>query len=302
MKIDLKPVETLVAKTESVAMGRFVCPATHELFADSGPCTHHTIVFPRTSTHVVRDDDVRFVGDPTTVIFYNQNQCYTRSKLSEVDECDWIVIADDLLFDLVGQFDPDAGERRGRPFRVPFAFVGPDIYLAQRRLFNRTASGEPIDSLALDEAVVAITEAVLGSVSERSGPINGARGARAAADRAEIVRRAIASDVAALPSLSSLATSASCSRFELCRSFRMVTGMTISEYRTSLRMRIALGKLRDGCSDLTGLALDLGFSSHSHFTFAFRTHFGMPPSAWRALPSPASSRNQVIDRPSAAIE
>jgi AraC family transcriptional regulator len=36
----------------------------------------------------------------------------------------------------------------------------------------------------------------------------------------------------------------------------------------------------DGCADrLTSLALDLGFSSHSHFTRAFREFYGCPPSA-----------------------
>jgi AraC-like DNA-binding protein len=33
--------------------------------------------------------------------------------------------------------------------------------------------------------------------------------------------------------------------------------------------------------DLTALALDLGFSSHSHFTAAFRRAFGQSPSTAR---------------------
>ena len=32
-----------------------------------------------------------------------------------------------------------------------------------------------------------------------------------------------------------------------------------------------------------GLALDLGFSDHSHFTNAFREEFGAPPSAFRRV-------------------
>jgi AraC-like DNA-binding protein len=34
-------------------------------------------------------------------------------------------------------------------------------------------------------------------------------------------------------------------------------------------------------SDLTALAFDLGFSSHSHFSAAFRRAFGCTPSAFR---------------------
>ena len=51
--------------------------------------------------------------------------------------------------------------------------------------------------------------------------------------------------------------------------------MTITRYRHALRLRIALDRLPD-CDDLTDLALDLGYSSHSHFTRAFRDHFGIP--------------------------
>jgi AraC-like DNA-binding protein len=43
----------------------------------------------------------------------------------------------------------------------------------------------------------------------------------------------------------------------------------------------AVQAILDGCGDLTALALDLGFSSHSHFTDAFRRRFGMAPSSLR---------------------
>ena len=35
------------------------------------------------------------------------------------------------------------------------------------------------------------------------------------------------------------------------------------------------------------LAMDLGFSSHSHFTLAFHRSFGLPPSACRSALAPA---------------
>ena len=38
-------------------------------------------------------------------------------------------------------------------------------------------------------------------------------------------------------------------------------------------------QLESGGADLTRLALDLGYSSHSHFTSSFRVLFGVPPSA-----------------------
>jgi AraC-like DNA-binding protein len=46
---------------------------------------------------------------------------------------------------------------------------------------------------------------------------------------------------------------------------------------------MALERLDAGERDLTRLALDLGYSSHSHFTDAFRRSFGVTPSTARKL-------------------
>ena len=71
--------------------------------------------------------------------------------------------------------------------------------------------------------------------------------------------------------------------FHLCRCFRAGTGLTLHEYRTQLRLRGALEALESGDCDLTRLALDTGFSSHSHFTAAFRRVFDATPSRVRSL-------------------
>jgi len=84
--------------------------------------------------------------------------------------------------------------------------------------------------------------------------------------------------------LSDLGRVAGRSQFELFRVVRRATGMTMTEYRHSLRMRDALARLRAGKRDLTEIALDLGYSSHSHFSAIFGRTFGLPPSAWRAIP------------------
>ncbi|MEZ4619900.1 MAG: helix-turn-helix domain-containing protein [Caldilineaceae bacterium] len=53
------------------------------------------------------------------------------------------------------------------------------------------------------------------------------------------------------------------------------------QYTAQLRMRAALERITDPGTDLTAVALDLGYSSHSHFTSAFRRAFGILPSALR---------------------
>jgi AraC-like DNA-binding protein len=55
-----------------------------------------------------------------------------------------------------------------------------------------------------------------------------------------------------------------------------------------LRVAAALERLAGGAADLTDLALDLGYSSHSHFTASFRSEVGTTPSRARRLLATAS--------------
>jgi AraC family transcriptional regulator len=75
----------------------------------------------------------------------------------------------------------------------------------------------------------------------------------------------------------------------LCRSFRNVTGHTLHRQLTVLRLRASLEAVAERGQDLTHVALDHGFNSHSHFSAAFRREYGMTPSAWRARVHGASS-------------
>jgi len=63
---------------------------------------------------------------------------------------------------------------------------------------------------------------------------------------------------------------------------RLVTGASLHQYRDQLRLHAALNRLEGG-QDLTTIGLDVGYSSHSHFTAAFRRTFGHPPSRLRRL-------------------
>ena len=66
-------------------------------------------------------------------------------------------------------------------------------------------------------------------------------------------------------------------------------GAPVHQYLLRLRLAVALDRLDGGERNLSALALDLGFSSHSHFTTAFRRHYGLVPSALgRPTPSPLS--------------
>jgi AraC-like DNA-binding protein len=73
--------------------------------------------------------------------------------------------------------------------------------------------------------------------------------------------------------------------------FQERTGVPVHRYLTLLRLRASLERLAEGASDLTELALELGFSSHSHFTDAFRREFGFSPSDVRKN----ATRNSLLE-------
>jgi AraC-like DNA-binding protein len=66
----------------------------------------------------------------------------------------------------------------------------------------------------------------------------------------------------------------------LTQVFQQVEGLPLYRYQLRLRLAKALDLLAD-YDDLTNLSLDLGFSSHSHFSAAFRAVYGRTPSAFK---------------------
>jgi AraC family transcriptional regulator len=83
-------------------------------------------------------------------------------------------------------------------------------------------------------------------------------------------------------SLAEIASAAGVSPFHLTRSFRRVTGMSLHAYRMQLRLQRALERALEG-ETLARVAVDCGFAHHSHFTSAFRKHFGSLPSRLRKI-------------------
>ena len=80
--------------------------------------------------------------------------------------------------------------------------------------------------------------------------------------------------------LAEVGRAAGVSPFCLCRTFKAATGTTLHAYRDRLRLQHALERVASG-EDLTKVGLAVGYSSHSHFTAAFRRAFGLTPSEAR---------------------
>src|SRR6185312_9723361 len=65
------------------------------------------------------------------------------------------------------------------------------------------------------------------------------------------------------------------------------------QYLLQVRMAVALDRLSAGATDLSRLALDLGFATHSHFSAAFRQYFDVAPRVARAALENVNARHRI---------
>ena len=71
------------------------------------------------------------------------------------------------------------------------------------------------------------------------------------------------------------------SEFHFARAFRASFGLPPHRYLLRRRIQEALRQLPLSANSIASIAMNLGFSSQSHFTKVFREHTGMTPSDYR---------------------
>jgi AraC-like DNA-binding protein len=287
-------LERVVYARGRVEVGAFRCPAARPDFGVAGPIRDHCVfVFPRTAVRIRHEGARAFTADPAVVTYYNPHQRYTRERLDPAgDLCEWFALDPELAAEVVREHDPAAAERKRAPFRMTHGPSDGATYLAQRALFLELARDGEADALAVEEAVLLLLDRLLGKACGARPDASAGREPPRRRDReaARQARDLLSHRYREALTLDDLARAVGLSRFRLCRAFRHAAGTGMHAFREQLRLRAALAPLADGCADLTGLALDLGYSSHSHFTASFRRAFGLTPSQARARFRPPPAR------------
>jgi len=115
---------------------------------------------------------------------------------------------------------------------------------------------------------------------------------RIAGERVEKVVAVLRDKLSAPPPLEELGHIVGCSPFHLSRTFSTATGMTIPQYTRQLRMERAAELLKSGKFNVTEAALEVGYSSLSHFSQAFHDTFGCCPGLY-----PLRTPTQKIGQP-----
>lgn len=285
-----RPFDTLLFESAILAIGKFRAWPDHPRFSDSGPTRGYLVVFPRTLVRIAHEGGEPFVAGPDLVTYYNRARrtgarastaCRTAANGSPSPPTSFVTPS--------GRTTPTrriAGT--GTSFSPPVrAMPGPT--------FASGASSRPCPTRERipgkwrrrcwessrrfstpSTGIAAATPARRGHPRRSGGP------ARSLRKRARELGRSFRRS----GGISGLARTLDVSPFQLCRIFRRETGTTLHGFRERLRIAAALERLRESRAELTDIALDLGYSSHSHFSASFRREFGVTPSAARAGPAP----------------
>ena len=112
---------------------------------------------------------------------------------------------------------------------------------------------------------------------------------RLAAERVEKVIALLREKLAEPPTLEEIGRTVGCSPYHLSRTFSTTTGMTIPQYMRQLRLERAAELLKSGKFNVTQAALEVGYSSMSHFSQAFHETFGCCPGLY-PLRTPVQKR------------
>jgi AraC family transcriptional regulator len=270
---------TLLVRGHGLVAGDWICAGARPV-ADERAAGHQ-ITFVRRGAFRVESDHAAFLADPTSVMLLEAGADFHVSHPAGCnDRCLFLELEPRYFCELLAPTHPWVTERPDRPF--PRAAVSCSLTLAAAQLrFLREVHQAPGDTLAGGEAALGLLHALFDSLpgarSPRQDPTRPAR----RRERIEAVRVILHQRLSENLTLSDLARAVHSSPFHLARQFRVETGESIHQYRLRLRLGAALERLAAGEGDLTGLALDLGFSDHAHFSSAFRRRFGATPSSYR---------------------
>ncbi|WP_307145244.1 helix-turn-helix transcriptional regulator [Rhizobium tibeticum] len=263
----------LLLRTKTIAIRDVVCSGECRHKSDE-ECAHKTsLVYPYRGVfmrHVGRNDTV---AEANQVLFFNASQGYRISHPVEGgDACLDLAIDEALLAELAPKEQLQSS--------IPVSF-----HRQRRRIDPRAQALVALLRHGLHRGAAETLEAetlaltlVRRSLGEQTSHAAAASvGRQKLVDRAKLV---LSCDLSRRWTLSDIAVEVGVSPVYLTQVFQQVEATPLYRYQLRLRLARALDLL-GRYEDLTALGLDLGFSSHSHFTSSFRQAFGQTPAEFQ---------------------
>lgn len=250
--------------------------------ACSGQCRHRSEEECTSATHLVfpyRGVFVRHVGrndavaEANQLLFFNEAEAYRISHpVDGGDACLDLVVEEAQLLELVPKEQLRSGATPA--FRRQRRRIDPRAQ-ALVALLRHSLSRNIAETLEAETLALTLVRRSLGErTSHVAGP---SPGRQKLVDRAKLV---LSSDLSRRWTLAEIAAEVGVSPVYLTQMFQQVEAMPLYRYHLRLRLARALDLL-GRYDNLTTLGMDLGFSSHSHFSSAFRLVYGRTPAEFQ---------------------
>ncbi len=266
-----------------IAVVDFRCRIPAHAEGPEEPNLTHSIAFVRRGGFRRSWRRETLLADANYVLFFNASEPYRYSHpLAGGDDCTILTIEPSRALELVARIEPRHADRPEAPFRPSHALCSRRAAWLHFELLALLRNHAP--RVALEDILAELAEESLRSAYAPAEPTAGkgsASAQRRRRDLADAVKLALSERLDSPPSLGELAASLGCSPFHLSRSFHDSVGLTLRRYLGRLRTSLAAARLLEDERELTSLALDLGYSDHSHFSNAFRKEWGTAPSRLR---------------------
>ncbi len=234
------------------------------------------------------------LADPGAATFWNGHASYrVRHPAGGGDHCTVFrltVLGTQALREL--SESPRACQK-GHTFAHRTRPIDGQSYLLHRRVLESARqAGNAVCPLSIEEPALALLRRLSTVNAADSAPDRPRETSRRCVGQA---REIIARDFMQPLTVEGIAREVNCSPFHLSRLFRRATGVTLYRAVVRMRLREGLERVLDEPRNVSGIALAMGFASHSHFTDAFRAEYGCSPSEARRTrsasvhPRPAGS-------------
>lgn len=263
----------LLSRSSTVSIRDVYCRGSCHGKSSEEHTTATEMVFPYRGTYVRHLGHDQAVAEANQVLFFNAGEEYSVSHPIPGGDASLCLTMDaSLLSELAPAgllADKPAPAFRRQRLRID---ARAQALVAMLRHSLRQKIAEPLEA---ESMVLTLVQRALGPRTTHAAAAS--TGRQLLVDRVKLV---LASDLARRWTLAEIGAEVRCSPVYLTQVFQQVEGMPLYRYQLRLRLARALDLL-DRYSDLTALALELGFSSHSHFSAAFRSAYGRSPSDFK---------------------
>ncbi len=255
--------------TDTVAVWDVLCSGTCRQKSAEECISATHLVFPYRGVYIRHLDQVETVAEANQVMFFNEHEPYRVSHPVGGGDASLSIRIDEAI--LLELMPADYLRTKDRAlFNRSRMRIDAHAQLLAALVRHRLSRGMT-ETLEAEDLILSLVSRALGK--RTSYAASGSVGRQKLVDRAKLV---LSSNLGRRWTLAEIGGAVGVSPVYLTQVFRQVEGLPLYRYQLQLRLARALDLL-DDCSDLTGLALDFGFSSYSHFSTAFKQAYGLTP-------------------------